>query len=158
MPGGLVNNTTDAAHFHFQVHRGRETKWVYVTFMVPGVSKIEIISAPLYLYLAGKLNAVRPTGPIYQQGPGSIFPFQVCSFNNSWNAFAVLPWPCTTQYISESMAPLPCIQVCQSNEGAMSISNCSVAPVITHRECHCYISFEFYKHYSAWALSSKCVY
>lgn len=62
------------------------------------------------------------------------------------------------QYISHSMVPLPCIRVCRSNEGALSISNCSVAPAISHRECHCYISFEFYKHYHAWVLSSKCVY
>lgn len=106
----------------------------------------------------GELNALQPTGTIYQQGPCSVLPLEVWCFNNSWNVFSVLPWPCTTQSISHSMAPLPCIQVCQSDEGAMSISNCSVAPVISHRQCHCYISFKFYKHYSTRTLSSKCVY
>lgn len=56
-------------------------------------------------------------------------PFQIWFFNNSWNVFAVLPWPWTPQYISRSLAPLPCIHVCQSNERATSISNCSVVTV-----------------------------
>lgn len=45
----------------------------YVTLVFSGVSKMEIISSPPSI-TGWKLNAVQPTGPIYQQGPGSIFP------------------------------------------------------------------------------------
>lgn len=116
----------------------------------------------LYSYLANKLFSLFfflwPTGAMYQQDWGWFFFFRICSLNNWWNVCAILPWPCAAQYIFHSMASLPCIQVCCPNEGAISISNCLVAPVISHRECHCCISFEFYKHHNAWALSSKCVY
>lgn len=40
-----------------------------------------------HLHQSGKVKALQPAGPIYQQGPGSGVPFWACCFNNSWNVF-----------------------------------------------------------------------
>lgn len=77
------------------------------------------------VYICKTSNWVQPTGPIYQRGPASVFLFLVCSFNNSWNVFAVLRWPHTPQYISLSTTPLPCIQVGQSDADYLQLLCCT---------------------------------
>lgn len=125
---------------------------MYVTLTASGVSKKEIISTPISI--PGWETECCVTHR-------SILPTEAWQhFSLSRSVLSIIHGICLLFFFDRAQHNTfpPRIQVCQSNEGAMSFSNCSVAPVISHRECHCYISFEFYKHCSAWALSRKCVY
>lgn len=101
-----------------------------------------------HLQQSGKVKALQPAGPIYQQGPGSGVPFWACCFNNSWIVLffcflhsSSLTLHSTILYISHSTAPPSPMHTSLPVRWGRNECFLSTEP----RWCHCcYVSFKFY--------------